>query len=179
MKKMLGAAVAAIALLSAGPALAQSVGGVIGGVAGNANGTTHDAGSMTIDNSTDLSIDIDRSLSVSSGSGFGASFDLQGGSTAAFNGTGLAGSLVAGIGGPDGGAALSLSGNYGDYAATTTGQGKIFDAQVMNFGQGNYTNSFTASFDASHDFDATTSFENNSNWAVSGAAIGGFAGFSW
>jgi hypothetical protein len=183
MNRVILSGSAALALaFTASPALAQAA---IGGIAGDIN-IDH----MTISNSDKLNVSIDNTLTASSGSGFGGTFTVNpnfaaGTNAATFSGSGtafsIAGDLSVNLGGYDhdknsgwgGNLGTDIAGSYssssGSFTATTLNAASI-TGQVMNFGQSEFTRSFTADYSAKNSFDLN-------NWNAGGFVVGGFAEF--
>jgi hypothetical protein len=173
MKKLLMGAAAALTLAVAGQASAQSAGGVIG--AGNVNGNLQSGASTSFDTSQSQSIDIniDNTLSAESGSGFVGNLTLGNGASAAqFHMDGLAGSVAGQIAGN----AYSLSGNTADLNAAVQGNGSL-TGQVVNFGQSQFTNSFTLDYEADSEVNFDAASFQSSNINFNAQAI--FGAFSW
>lgn len=145
MKNMFGALVAMAAMVAATPAMADKGGVPNGGNNGVQSSVTTQ--SYSDYRNRNLQIDIERSVSAASGSGFGGTIDvnglnINGGSHASFAGFGLAGTFTSG----GVGTALSFSGNIGEFRADAVGNAAV-SGDVMNFGQSQFTDSFTMSFD--------------------------------
>lgn len=174
MKNIILSGIALAAFAFASPALAAPPpSGVVGGVVGDIN-----IGNVHITNSNTMSLSIDDTLTASSGSGFAGSLTVNpnyalGTSSANFNGSGNAWSVAGGITGSlgpiSGGLAGSESNSAGNFTASTTNYAAV-SGQVMNFGQSEFTRSFTL------DVDHSDSFKLNDSW-LDGYAVGGFVTF--
>ena len=173
MKKVLLGAAAALTMAIAGQASAQSAAGVIG--VGNINGNLQSGSNASFDTSQSQTVDIniDNTLSAESGSGFVGELTLGDGASAAqFAMTGLAGSVAGNLGGN----AYSLSGNTADLNAAVQGNGSL-TGQVVNFGQSQFTNSFTLDYSASSDMNFDSSAFQSSNINFDATAV--FGALSW
>jgi hypothetical protein len=178
MKKFILAAAVAGFAMAATPALADNYG--VSGYDVNV-GNVHASAGQSLD------VNIDNTLSASSGSGFGGDIKvngllngnlINGGSIATFSGAGTAWSIAGGLEGyysaypvfgADGGVAGSISSSSGGFTATAVNNASV-DGQVMNFGQSDYTKSFTFDYHSDSDF----TFNDSNTLSISGWATGTF-----
>ncbi|MCH7862631.1 MAG: hypothetical protein IH998_13315 [Proteobacteria bacterium] len=188
MMKIIAIGAAALAVLTAAPALAQSsgsgnIGGGIGvGVGGFTNGGIS-TDSLSSNSTSGISGSINNELSASSGSGFGGTMNINslpgGTSYAVVGGVGDAGTSITSSVSPSGvGSITSNSYNGGVYGGLTHGNAAL-SMQVMNFGESAGDYKFTANFNASN----TTNVNAASiDWNAAGAVglVGfGFGSLGW
>jgi hypothetical protein len=172
MRKLALIAILATASMAT-PALAQTGVGAIG--IGNLNGNLATSANTSLDvvNSTTLDVSIDNTLSAASGSGFVGDLTLGAGASAAqLHMTGIAGSLAGSLGN----AAYSLSGNDMDLNGAVQGNGSL-TGQVVNFGQSEFTNSFTFDYSRENSFEFSENQAQAANVNFSGQGVFGTFGF--
>lgn len=173
-------AIFAMAAMVATPSMAQTGTVALGGGYGDGVGNQSITSNQTVANNSshNLQIDVEHSISGASGSGFGGAFDVNGlanggTSMAAFSGSGLAGTLVA----EGNGVGLSISGNTGNFTASAAGNASV-NGDVMNFGQSQFTNSFTFSFDRQRSASFTDSNMSSTNVSLTDGNVG-FGALGW
>jgi len=188
MMKMIALGAAALAVLAATPALAQSsgsttIGGAIGlGAGGFTNGSVN-TGSLNSDTSSGISGTIGNELSASSGSGFGGTMNINslpgGTSYAVVGGVGEAGTTISTSVSPSAvGSINSSSYNSGVYGGLTHGNAAL-NMQVMNFGESAGDYKFNLNFNANNN---TTVNAASIDWNAAGAAgpvLFGFGSLGW
>jgi hypothetical protein len=176
MKKALYGAISVLALAVAAPAYAQTTGTATGGVgvgfgAGGFTNGAIDTSAVNGTNTDKLTVNIDREISASSGSGFGGRMDINslpaGSSYAVVGGVGVAGTQVAAnVDANNNGTISSTSFNGGLYGGLTNGNAALA-MQVMNFGQSSADFKLKTNFEATH---ADAFNDTSLDWTAAGAA---------